>query len=251
VRLALEELSPSTGLVVSTSEAKNIEPLGSDQWVVEVRAELPGTYRGMLRVYSENEALLEQEWKLEVKAPEISLVTKDFSPQASQVHLGDTITITYTLRNTSPADARQLTFDIAAGDGLTVLERPSLAVIPAQSEAKAVVKLRADRVGSSWVEKKVSSYGAIVQQDRVTVTVTERSLWEQQWFLPAVGVGAVIVVVAVITLRRRGPKTGLLPSQPASAPAAVSSTICPRCGKALTYVQARSQWYRTRCKEYL
>jgi uncharacterized repeat protein (TIGR01451 family) len=249
VRVALEELSPATGLVVSGPETKDIDPLGSEQWVVETRAELPGTYRGKLRTYSGDVRLLEQDWELVASAPEIVIATKDVSPQANQVFVGDTITITYTLRNTSPAAATQIVLDVIASDGLTILERPNLSEIGAQSDAKPVVKVRADKVGSFSVELKVSLYGAVVQQDRVTVTVQERPLWQQPWFLPVVGLAVVGAVVAVVMLRRRGPKAGASLTQPVTMPS-TPSTTCPNCGKMMTYVEARSQWYCTRCKEY-
>lgn len=250
VKVVLEDLSPSTGLVVSGSDTKDIDPLGTAQWVIEVRGDRPGTYQGKLRVYVGTQKVLEQDWQLQVSAPEIAVADRELSPQADQAYVGDTITITYTLKNTSPVAAKQLTLDVKTSEGLTILDTPTLTEIGSQSEVRAAVKVRADKLGPAWVQITLSSYGVTVKEDRVSLTISERPLWQQPLFIGGLGVGVAALVAVVLMRRRRPPKTqGVLLNQP--APVVGPSSTCPRCGKALTYVQAQSKWYCTRCKEYI
>lgn len=251
VRLVLEDLSPPTGLVVASSDPpKDIDPLGTAQWKIEVRGERPGKYAGMLRVYAENERILEQAWELEVLAPEIIIARKEFSAQEGQIYAGDTIIVTYTLRNTSPVDVNQPAIDVETSEGLSVVEVPSISEIRSQSDVKVAIKLRAEKPGAASVHVAISAYGIVVQEDQFNLNISERPVWTEQWFVAGVGLGVALLVVVIALTRRRRPKTPgiVLPQQRLSAE---PSTSCPRCGKPLTFVQAYSRWYCTKCKEYV
>ena len=252
VKVVLEDLSPAGLAVLSADPAKDIEPLGTQQWTIEVQANRPGRYVGMLRTYVGSERILEQPWDLEVSAPEITIASKDTSSPGGKVYLGDTITVTYTLKNTSPVDVTQLAIDIQASDGLTILDKTAVTDIGSQSEVKFIVKLRADKIGNGWVRTTITSYGTVVQQDETTITVAEPPIWQQPWFFAAVGIGAAAVVgVLVLLRRRRGAPPALTLTQPTAPSEPLSSAVCPNCGKTLTYVQAHSRWYCTKCKEYV
>ncbi len=214
-------------------------------------ADRPGEYTGMLRTYVGTERALEQAWTLEVSAPEIDVTNKDLSPGADQIYLGDTVTVTYTLRNKSPVDATQVSIGITTSDGLTVLDQSTITEMASQSDVKLVIKLKAQKTGNAWVQTAISSYGTTVQEDKTTFNISERPIWQQQWFLAAIGVAAVALIAAIIMLRRRRPKPPTLDLTQATAPSAPSSNMCPRCGKPLTYVQSHSRWYCTKCKEYV
>jgi hypothetical protein len=252
VKVILEDLTPAPGLTIVTSDPpRDIAPLETAQWMIKVRADRPGKYSGMLRTYVGTERVLEQAWALEVSAPEIDITNKNLSFGAGQIYAGDTFTVTYTLRNRSPVDASQLSVDITTSDGLTVLDQSTIAEIASQSEVKLILKLKAEKVGNAWVQTTVSSYGTTVKEDKTTFNISERPIWQQEWVLAAVGVGAAVVVAAVIMLRRRRPAVPTLDLTQASIPTEPSSNLCPRCGKPLTYVQAHSRWYCTKCKEYV
>mgnify|MGYP002153771407 CR=1 FL=1 len=252
VKVVLEDLTPSAGVeILRADPPKDIGPLETGQWTIEVRALLPGKYTGMLRTYSGTERVLEQVWKLDVAAPEISIASKEVSPKGDTVYLGDTITITYRLSNPSPVDARELNLDVRTSDGLVVLDLPAITEIGAGSEVEAIIKLRADKLGDAWTRLVVSSYGDVVQEDQLTFEISERPVWEQQWFLAAIGGGAAALVIALLVLRRRGPKAPRAVLTQPSAPIEPSSNMCPTCGKPLTFVQAHSRWYCTKCKEYV
>jgi ribosomal protein S27AE len=251
VRLVLEEIAPTSGLTVTgTDPSQDIAPLGTGQWTIDVRGDLPGSYKGFLRVYVGNDRVLEQDWKLDVLGPEISVSAIESQAQEGSVHPGDIFTVTYTLKNTSPVDADNVSIDLTASDGLTILQKPSIASIPAQSEVKAQIKLRSVRAGTEWLKIAVSSYGTVVYEDTLDFTISERPLWEQQSFMLAVVVGAVLVAAVVLVMRQRKRKT---PSQVMATPKPLSepTSLCPRCGKQLTYVQAQSRWYCTKCREYV
>ena len=195
---------------------------------------------------------MEQAWQLEVTVPAISISSKDISPQG-QVYVGDLISVTYKLRNDSPVDAKAITFDVKSGDGVSVLESPNLSEIPSQSAVTVTLKLRIDKVGSPLIQLTIMVYGVQVQQDSLTINVSERPLWMQTWFLPAFGgVVLALLVAAVVLLRmRRAPKAPpLITSLPEPSSSTAGATTCSRCGKPLTFVSARSKYYCTRCKEY-
>jgi hypothetical protein len=164
------------------------------------------------------------------------------------------ITITYTLRNSGPVDANGITFDVKTGDGLTVVNSPTISQIPSQSQATATLKLRADKTGTTSVQVTINGYGTVVQQDNFKLDISERPLWLQSWFLPVVAAVVVALVVAVILVRRRKPSGPKAPKLVTAIPEQSVSTgpasACPRCGKSLTYVQSRSKYYCTKCKEY-
>jgi hypothetical protein len=251
VKALLENLSPSTGLIVTNPDSpKDLDPAATGQWKIDVRGQQPGKYAGMLRVYAGNERVLEQPWKLDVAAPEISIVRRELSAQGAQAYLSDIVTVTYRLRNLSPVDAKSLTFNVETGGSLTVVELPTITEIGSQSEVTATLKMRAERAGAATVRVAILAYGTTVQQDMFSLTISERPLWMESWFLPMLAVVALAVVVALVMYRRRGPKARAVaigePKGPARPP-----TLCPRCGGPLTFVQARSKYYCPRCKEYL
>jgi uncharacterized repeat protein (TIGR01451 family) len=242
VNVVLEDLNPTAGLtIVSSDSPKNVGPLETAQWMVKVRADRPGEYSGMLRTYVGTERALEQAWTLEVSAPEIDVTNKDLSPGPDQIYLGDAVTVTCTLRNKSPVDATQVSVGVTTSDGLTVLDQSTITEIASQSDVKLVIKLKAEKTGNAWVQTDILSYGTTVQEDKTTFNISERPIWQQQWFLAAIGVAAVALIAAVIMLRRRRPKPPTLDLTQATAPSAPSSNMCPRCGKPLTYVQSHSR----------
>lgn len=253
VKVVLEDLSPSTGLTVTGSDSKDIDPGSIGQWKIDVQGGQPGKYSGTLRVYAGSSRMVEQAWQLEVAAPPISIAAKDTSPQG-QLYAGDTITVTYKLRNSGPVDVSAITFDVKTGDGLTVVESPSVSQIPSQSQATATLKLRADKTGTASVQVTIMAYGTQVQEDKFNLVVTERPLWLQSWFLPVVGGVVLALLVGVVLARRRKPSAPKAPSLVTSLPeqrvSTGPATTCPRCGKSLTYVQSRSKYYCTKCKEY-
>jgi uncharacterized membrane protein/ribosomal protein S27AE len=204
----------------------------------------------MLRVYSENERILEHDWELEVLAPEIAIVSRELSPQADQISVGDTFTITYTLRNTSPVDVNDMKIEVQTSGGLSVLDVPAITVIQSQTDLKVAVKLSANTPGDASISIVIMAYNVAVQQDNVSINITERPLWEETWFLGVIGIAVVVVLGVVVLLRRGGQKTSALsPAQ--QKPMAEVGNACPKCGKPLTFVQAYSRWYCTRCKEYV
>jgi ribosomal protein S27AE len=164
--------------------------------------------------------------------------------------LGDVFTVTYRLRNTSPVDVRSLTFNINTGAGLTVIESPTITEIGSQSEVTVILKMRADKTGTAVVQVAITAYEAAVLEDKFTLSISERPIWLQSWFLPVVAVGAALVIVGLIMYRRRAPKAPSLVVGESKLPSKPSAT-CPRCGGSLTFVQARSKYYCTRCKEYV
>jgi len=251
VKVMLEDLSPSTGLVVTSSDsAKDLDPLATGQWKIDVRGQQPGKYSGMLRVYAANERMVEQTWSLDVAAPEVSIVRRDLSAQGGQAYLGDIVTVTYRLRNLSPVDAKSLAFSIETGGSLTVVESPTITEIGSQSEVTATLKMRADRVSAATVRVVILTYGTTVQQDVFSLTISERPLWMESWFLPMLGIVALVLVVALVMHRRRGPKAATVTIGEPRMPAR-PLTLCPRCGGPITFVQARSKYYCPRCKEYI
>jgi ribosomal protein S27AE len=250
VKVLLEDLSSATSLVVTSADSpKDLDAGAIDQWKIDVRGQQPGTYTGRLRIYAGNQRILEQPWKLEVAAPEIRIVRKELS-QEGQIYLGDIFTVTYRLRNTSPVDVKSLTFNINTGTGLTVIESPTITEIGSQSEVTAILKMRADRAGTAAVEVAIAAYGTQVQEDKFTLSISERPIWLQSWFLPVVAVIAALVIVGLILYRRRAPKAPSLVVGEPKLPSKPSAT-CPRCGSSLTFVETRSKYYCTRCKEYV
>jgi len=251
VKVMLENLSPSTGLIVTNPDSsKDLDPAATGQWKIDVLGQQPGKYTGMLRVYAGNERVQEQAWKLDVTAPEISIVRRDLSAEGAQAYLGDMITVTYRLRNLSPADAKSLTYNVETGGSLTVVELPTVTQIGSQSEVIATLKMRAARTGAATVRVAILAYGATVQQDVFSITISERPLWMESWFLPMLAVIALVAVASLVMYRRRGQKPPAVTLGQPKAPPRPSS-ICPKCGGPLTYVQARSKYYCPRCREYL
>ncbi len=252
VKVALEDLSPAGLVVTNADPVKDIEPLGTQQWMIEVQANRPGKYTGMLRTYVGSERILEQPWELTVSAPEIAIADKDTSSSGGQIFLGDTMTVTYTLKNSSPVDATEITVDVEVSDGLTILDKTVLTDVGSQSEVKFIIKLRADKIGNGWVRTTIKSYGTVVQEDETAITVAELPIWQQTWFLAAVGIGVAAAVGLIVMLRRRrGAPAALMMPQMTVPSEPSSSAVCPNCGKTLTYVQTHSRWYCTKCKEYV
>lgn len=251
VKVVLEDLHPSTGLVVTASDApQNIEPGATGQWKIEVHSQQPGEYSGMLRVYAGNERISEQAWRLKVAAPEISIIKREMSVQGAQAYLGDVVTVTYRLRNLSPVDAKSLTFKVDTGGSLTVIELPTVAEIGSQSEVTTTLRMKAERTGVAAVRFEILAYGTPVQQDNFSLSISERPFWLESWFPPLLGAVAAVIGVALVVYKRRAPKAPMVTLGEPRAPTG-PSTICPRCGSRLTYVQARSKYYCTRCKEYV
>jgi hypothetical protein len=252
VKVVMEDLAPSTGLSFTNADVKDLDPGATGQWKIDVQGGQPGKYRGVLRGYMGTARIMEQPWQLEVTIPAISISSKAISPQG-QVYVGDLISVTYKLRNDAPVDAKAITFDVKPGDGVTVVESPNLSVIPSQTAVTVTLKLKADKASTSLIQLTVMEYGVQVQQDKLTIMISERPLWMQSWFVPAVGgvVAVLLVSVVVLLIMRRSPKTTpLVTSLPESRPLTSSGTTCSRCGKPLTYVSSRSKYYCTRCKEY-
>jgi uncharacterized repeat protein (TIGR01451 family) len=253
VKVALEDLSPDTGLSVKGSDTKDIDPGTTGQWKIDVLGGLPGEYKGTIRVYAGSVVMSEQAWQLQVAAPPVSIAAKDISP-SGPIYAGDVITVTYRLRNDGPVDANSISFDIKTSDGVTITGPPTVTQIPSQSEVTATLTLRADKTGTASVQVSILGYGTVLQRDAFNLDVTERPLWLQSWFLPAVAAVVIaLLVVLVIAFRRRQsvPKQpSVLTSLPEQAIPAGPATACPRCGRSLTFVQARSKYYCTKCKEY-
>jgi hypothetical protein len=201
VRVALEDIAPTSGVIVTSMDpSQDIAPLKTGQWRIDVRGQLPGSYRGVLSVYMGNDRVLESDWKLDVKSPEIS-VSAGGPSEPGPVYRGDTFTATYALRNTSPVDAN-VSIDIFV-HGLTILQKPSITLVRSQSEVDAQIKLRSDVAGTAWLKVIVLSYGNVIHEDTLDIKVIERPVWEQQPFLFVVAAGAVLVAIVVIDLRQR------------------------------------------------
>jgi hypothetical protein len=204
VRVVLEEIMPASGVrVISIDPSQDIAPLGTGRWTIEVRGDLPGSYKGVLRVYSGNDRVLEHGWNLGVLGPEISVSASEFPAQDSPVYPGDIFAVTYTLKNTSPVEASSVSIYLTVSDSLTIVQKPSVASIPPQSEVKNQIKLRSNRAGAAWLETIVSSDGTVVYDATLDIVISERPVWEQQSFMLTVGAGAVLIAVAVIMLRQR------------------------------------------------
>jgi uncharacterized repeat protein (TIGR01451 family) len=203
VRVILEEITPSSGVTVTdTDPPQDIPPLGTGRWTIEVRGDLPGSYKGVLRVYEGNELVVGHQWDLDVLGPQISVSLGETPARDAPVYAGDTFTLAYTLKNTSPIDANNVSVVVFVHD-LTVVQKSSVAAIPSQSEVKAQIRLRSDIAGNAWVKIIVSSQGATIYEDTLDITIFQRPIWEQRPFLLVLGVGATLIAVGAIELRQR------------------------------------------------
>ncbi|MCW4032073.1 MAG: hypothetical protein NWF08_01620 [Candidatus Bathyarchaeota archaeon] len=205
VRMTMEDLDPSDGIIVSPSDTKDLEPAESDDWTIELVGEKPGNYTGKMTLYIGDERIKVWDWTIIVSLPELELVDiVMFSKGGKQrPKAGDFVTITYVIRNVGKLDAKQIGFDVKLPEDLELIHITPTKDIGVNQTSNFIVELLTKKEGDYTVEVALYSYDYKISEEKRVIQVSPAST-EDTWMLLILGsIIVLVMIVAIILIKRR------------------------------------------------
>jgi hypothetical protein len=205
VRMTMEDLDPSDGIIVSPSDTKDLEPAESDDWTIELVGEKPGNYTGKMTLYIGDERIKVWDWTIIVSLPELELVDiVMFSKGGKQrPNAGDFVTITYVIRNVGKLDAKQIGFDVKLPEDLELIHITPTKDIGVNQTSNFIVELLTKKEGDYTVEVALYSYDYKISEEKRVIQVSPAST-EDTWMLLILGsIIVLVMIVAIILIKRR------------------------------------------------
>lgn len=243
VLLTFEDITPAEGLaVVKASPAKNLAPNEDGEWILEVKANKPGKYAAVMRLYLAGEKVDELPWTIVVSPPKLVIVDATQTPAKGEpFYVGDTATLKYFLKNEGEAVARSVEIDVELPEGLKLVEATAAKDLPPGAVGEWTVKIKAEKEGEYEAAVALYSMGVKIDEGTLPVTVSSRPVSNLTLIAGILGIVAAVAVVVALVRRRGKPAPAEAPPPPAprevkrfcancGAEVPADATYCPNCG---------------------
>jgi len=236
VSVVFENVTPAEGLTVfETTPARDLRTGETAEWTIRVRADKPGRYSAVLRVYVAGEKVTEGPWDVPVSLPELELVEKEASPSEEEpFYVGDVATLTYKIKNVGEGVAREIKVTVELPEGLTLVEATSAKDLDPQATGEWILKIRAEKEGEYKGKIIFTSMDFEISESELTVKATQKFPFD----LALIGIIAIVVIALIVVLlarRRKKPPRAAAPTRAEAyvPPAAETQKFCVNCGAPL------------------
>ena len=236
VSVVFEDVTPAEGLTVfETTPARDLKTGETAEWTIRVRADKPGRYSAVLRVYVAGEKVTEGPWDVPVSLPELELVEKEASPSEEEpFYVGDVATLTYKIKNVGEGVAREIKVTVELPEGLTLVEATSAKDLDPQATGEWILKIRAEKEGEYKGKIIFTSMGVKISESELTVKATQKFPFD----LALIGIIAIVVIALIVLLlarRRKKPPPAAAPTRAEAyaPPPAETQKFCINCGAPL------------------
>ncbi|MFW9943144.1 MAG: hypothetical protein ACFFFT_19050 [Candidatus Thorarchaeota archaeon] len=204
VEVKLDYLMPEDGLRVhNITRSKDLNPLSTEVWTLELIAESPGNYSVRTGLYIN--AQVERNWDLafRITKPEIDLIDRILEPEMGMpIYPGDIISITYIFQNVGSSTAKQIGLDVQAPEGLEIVSSTPPKDIEVKKFGNYTIKIKALEEGNFQINIQLNSYGYNIVGTRYLIAVSP-NLFLIQMILTTVIIAAFSVIISIIFLKRK------------------------------------------------
>lgn len=209
--------------------------------VLKIKADKPGKYTAVMRLYLAGEKVDELPWTIVVSPPEISVVDRTQTPaEGEPFYVGDTATLRYALKNEGKGVARSVKIEVELPEGLTLVEATPAKDLAPGAVDEWIVKIKAEKEGEYRAKVALYSTDVKLGEGELPVTVSRKPV-ANLTLIAGVLVVVAIVAVAVALVRRRKAAPAEAPPPPApqeakrfcancGAEVPADATYCPNCG---------------------
>lgn len=237
VSVRFEDVAPAEGLTVfETTPARDLKTGETAEWTIKVRADKPGRYSAVLRVYVAGEKVTEGPWDIPVSLPELELVEKKASPsQEEPFYVGDVATLTYKIKNVGKGVAKDIKVSVELPEGLTLVEVTEAKDLDPGATGEWILRIKAEKQGEYKGKTVFSSMGTKISESELTVKVTQKFPFD----LALLGIIAIVVIanIAVLVAKRRKkkPSPAATPTRAEAyaPPPTETQKFCVNCGAPL------------------
>ncbi len=204
VEVKLDYLMPEEGLRVhNITRSKDLNPLSTEVWTLELIAESPGNYSVRTGLYIN--AQVERNWDLvfRITKPEIDLIDRILEPEMGMpIYPGDIISITYIFQNVGSSTAKQIGLDVQAPEGLEIVSSTPPKDIDVKKFGNYTIKIKALEEGNFQINIQLNSYGYNIVGTRYLIAVSP-NLFLIQMILTIIIIAAFSVIISIIFLKRK------------------------------------------------
>ena len=236
VSVVFEDVTPAEGLTVfETTPARDLKTGETAEWTIKVRADKPGRYSAVLRVYVAGEKVTEGPWDIPVSLPELELVEKEASPSEKEpFYVGDVATLTYKIKNVGEGVAKDVKVTVELPEGLTLVEATPAKDLDPQATGEWTLKIRAEKEGEYEGKIIFTSMDFKISESELTVKATQKFPFD----LALIGIIAIVVIALIALLlarRRKKPPPAAAPTRAEAyaPPPAETQKFCINCGAPL------------------
>jgi len=236
VSVVFEDVTPAEGLTVfETTPARDLKTGETAEWTIKVRADKPGRYSAVLRVYVAGEKVTEGQWDIPVSLPELELVEKKASPSEEEpFYVGDVATLTYKIKNVGKGVAKDVKVSVELPEGLTLVEASPAKDLDPGATGEWTLRIKAEKQGEYKGKIIFTSMGVEISDSELTVKATQKFPFD----LALVGIIAVVVIalIAVLLAKRRKklpPAAAPTGAEAYAPPATGAQKFCVNCGAPL------------------
>lgn len=255
VTVTIEQLNPRDGLIVAPmTAAKDLPPNTLSEWLVRVSVVAPASYRGLIVASIAGQKTAQKEWSLTVTNPDLSVTQVKLSGgQEQNIVAGATFEAAVTVRNNMGITIPQVSVAIEDldRDAFSIVSTDSVKDLDARATSTWTLRLKALKTGAYKLAFAVKVRDYPATKSTLSLTVQEAPVWQSPIFLGAVAVVGVGVVVGFVLYRRRQVSAPLgTATVQAGSPAPMQASHCNECGRPLTFVREKRQFYCANCKKY-
>ncbi|WP_455277482.1 hypothetical protein [[Eubacterium] cellulosolvens] len=204
VEVKLDYLMPEEGLRVhNITRSKDLNPLSTEVWTLELIAESPGNYSVRTGLYIN--AQVERNWDLvfRITKPEIDLIDRILEPEMGMpIYPGDIISLTYIFQNVGSSTAKQIGLDVQAPEGLEIVSSTPPKDIDVKKFGNYTIKIKALEEGNFQINIQLNSYGYNIVGTRYLIAVSP-NLFLIQMILTIIIIAAFSVIISIIFLKRK------------------------------------------------
>jgi len=204
VEMKLDHLIPEYGLKVhNITRPKDLDPLSTETWTLELIAENPGNYSIRTGLYIDEE--LEKNWDLtfRITKPEIDLLDRILEPEMGMpIYPGDIVSITYVFENVGSSVAKQIGLEVQAPEGLEIVSLTPPKDIEVKKLGNYTIKIKALEEGNFQINIQLNSYGYNIVGTRYLIAVSP-NLFLIQMILTIIIIATFSIIASVVFLKRR------------------------------------------------
>ncbi len=209
VRFAMEEIDPAGALEINKpTETKDLKSGSTDSWTIELIGREPGDINGSVNLYIKDKKAWSWEWSIFISLPELDLINQTIYPEEIEpVRPGDLVKVRYIFRNVGYNDAKNIGINIELPEGLKLMSVTSPRDIGPGQDVEYFVELETLKEGLFVANITVNSFGHTINEGKLTVRVSPNLISNQLiGFLAIIAIFFVIVIGAIIIMRRRSSK---------------------------------------------
>lgn len=203
VEIKLDYLRPEDGLrVYNITRPKDLHPLSTEIWTLELIAENPGNYSIRTGLYINEQ--LEKSWDLtfRVTKPEIDLIDRILEPEMGMpIYPGDAVSITYVFENVGSSVAKQIGLDVQIPEGLEIVSLTPPKDIEVKKLGNYTIIIKTMEEGNFQINIQLNSYGYNIVGTIYLISVSP-NLFPIQIILTIIIIATSSIMISIIFLKR-------------------------------------------------